>query len=66
MIPQKPHKYRPYNKHHSYALEINDADENDEGEYSIVVKGKKSSATLSVEVNNPHTILYLKRVSKTK
>ena len=51
MLPEKPSKYKPYNKHHSYALDINDADENDEGEYSVIIKGKKSSATLSVEVS---------------
>lgn len=49
-LPDKPRKYRPYNKHHSYCLEIQDTDEHDEGEYSVVIKGKKSSATLSVEV----------------
>lgn len=49
-LPEKPRKYRPYNKQHSYCLEINDADEYDEGEYSVIIKGKKSSATLSVEV----------------
>jgi len=50
-LPDKPRKYRPYNKHHSYALEINDADENDEGEYAVIIKGKKSKALLSVEVS---------------
>lgn len=49
-LPDKPKKYKPYCKHHSYALEIKDADENDEGDYSVIIKGKKSSATLSVEV----------------
>lgn len=50
-IPDKPKKYKPYNKHHSYILEIKDTDENDEGDYSVVIKGKKSTATLSVEVS---------------
>ena len=58
ILPSKPRKYRPYNKHHSYALEIQDTDETDEGEYSVMIKGKKSSATLSVEVFNLHLKTY--------